>query len=213
MSSSSTETRRIFREKRTRTQPRVLALPPELSASPEDDAERLREAVEAGYRQGYQEGEAAAVRRLADELTGRCAWLAAQGEAMRQARHDFLLGAEEEVLDLVVTVVSKIFTHELRQSPALARDNLRHALLAVADRKEISIRVSPDALERFKSLAGELASGGLNTQCEVRWVPDRRVSEGGIVVETEAGKLDATIDTQLEEAAAVFREVLYGGND
>ena len=213
MSSSRTDTRRIFRANRTRTEPRILALPPELTASPEDDTVRRREAVEAGYRQGYEEGEAAAVRRLADELTERCAWLTAQGEAMRQARHDFLRGAEEEVLDLVVTVVSKMFNDELRQAPALARDNLRHALLVVADRKEISIRVSPDALDRFQSLAEELAGGGVSTQCEVRWIPDQRVSEGGIVVETEAGKLDATIDTQLDEAAAVFREVLYGGND
>ncbi len=210
MSTSSPPASNVVRGARQGDDVRLLAgiSPEERTRQDAEETRRERE-LQARYQEGLAAGADAARAELAEEVRRAVTWLEEQGDCVRRAHQDYLRGAEGEVLRLVCDLVAKILARETDTNPEAAEPILRQALHALSDREEIAIRVSPEHLEAFRRMTD--AMGGLvSSPAGVRWVPDRRVPRSGIVVETEAGKLDARIDTQLEEAAKLFHEVLHG---
>ena len=64
------------------------------------------------------------------------------------------------------------------------------------------MRVNPADLERMREHRDELIA--LGDIRNLRVVEDQRVDRGGVVVDTEAGTIDARISTQLDEARKIL---------
>jgi flagellar biosynthesis/type III secretory pathway protein FliH len=75
---------------------------------------------------------------------------------------------------------------------------IHNALRRITDKEQVRIRVSVSDAEQVKSLREELIAmtDGLR-QLEI--IDDRRVGDGGCVIETGAGTIDAKIETQFAE--------------
>jgi len=173
------------------------------------DADARRRELETEFQRGVEAGAEEARARFKEEFERQIAWLEKQGQTLLAARKEYLRGVEAEVGRLALDLAGKIIAREWESDPEVALPILRQALHSVSDRDQVGVRVAPERLEAFRAISDEI---GLlvSSPTGVRWVPDRRVPATGVVVETEAGKLDARIDTQLEEAAALFHEVLHG---
>jgi flagellar assembly protein FliH len=116
---------------------------------------------------------------------------------------------ERSVIDIILQITRKVLDRDVQARPEVALRVLRSALIAVADQEIVAIRVAPDFIATFRH--GVSALGDVVADPEgVSWIPDRRVPVGGAVIETENGKIDATIDVQVDEAARVLRDVLDG---
>jgi flagellar biosynthesis/type III secretory pathway protein FliH len=74
----------------------------------------------------------------------------------------------------------------------------------------VTLVVNPEDLELLSDAIVGLQSelGGVE-HCNVQ--ADRRVGRGGVIVRTEAGELDATIDAQLSRAREVVATALTAG--
>jgi len=175
-----------------------------------DDAAARHQAELAAAREaGRAEGRAEAESALGGKVAEVVSWLSEQTDAVRAERGRFLSTAEREVSAVALLLAGKIVGRHVEAGHELAVEPLRRVLFEVADREQIAVRVSPDAVQAYREIEAQF-----NEQVAmpegIRWIPDRRVPRWGFVVETEAGKIDGRAETQLEEAGALFDEVWRG---
>jgi flagellar assembly protein FliH len=150
---------------------------------------RTREARDAGYR----EGEAASRAQSAATLQPVLDRLAKTIQQMAGLRPQIMRDATAELVDLSLAIARRILHRELSVDPA-ALEGLIAGTLQKLPGQEISrIRIHPELEPGIRqALAREGRSG-------VPLVADGTLERGAIVIETERGKLDASIETQLAE--------------
>lgn len=170
----------------------ILAVAEQEAARIVEDAHRLREEqARAGYQEGY--------KKAYEECLGR---LGAIETETRQLFEDL----EPKIVQLSVKVAEKIIGSELAERPDAIADIVAQALKTVRHQKEIMIRVHPahvDVLDNNKrTLLGVLSRA---RDVTIRGDPSMR--EGGCMIETELGLLDADLRTQLE----ILERALSGG--
>lgn len=152
-------------------------------------------AFQEGLRQGREEATAAkndAAERLARTLTELAAY-------KRKLRAD----AEREVVKLSLAVARRILNRELA-TDADALQGIVHAALAKLQTRDIwQVRVGAEASQIAKACIDR--AGLANT---VKVVIDPALGPGDLLVDTAAGELDASVNTQLQEIERGFAERL-----
>ncbi len=168
-------------------------------------AEALREAA---WQEGHHEGKIAA--RLAVEAEVRAEWDARKSalrEEMDQlagqiaaAREQLWQKQESEMLALTLAIARQVVKTEVQQNPDVIRQVISNAIRRVTDKENLRIRVSIADAPCVKEMRDDLLEviDGLR---HLEIIDDRRVGEGGCVIETNAGTIDAKIETQLGEVA------------
>jgi type III secretion system HrpE/YscL family protein len=156
------------------------------------DAQRLRdEQASLGYDEGYKKGYEEALAKL--------------GEIEEDVQKTFE-GLEPKLVMLSVKVAEKIIGQELATRPDTIAAIVAQALKTVRHQREVNVRVHPShaaALEAHK----KTLLGVLSRARDVVIRPDPSIREGGCVIETELGILDADLRTQLE----ILERALGGG--
>jgi flagellar assembly protein FliH len=94
----------------------------------------------------------------------------------------------------------------LHQQVALDRgvvvEMAKTAIARLIERDSVTVRVNPADLERMRDHRDELIA--LGDIRNLRLLEDKRVDRGGVVVETDAGTIDARIGAQLDEARKIL---------
>lgn len=170
----------------------------EIVAAAEEEARRLRLEAEGAIAQARAE----AVEEGLREGRSRAAAALARAAAARDRR---LALAEREVAGAALDVARTLLGRELVQDPGAAADLAARALSAARDRREVTLRVSPADAEAIRAAAGRLAATLARAPgLELR--EDPGLARGDAVVETEAGRVDARIETQLAALARALDE-------
>ncbi len=164
----------------------------EIRRQAETDAEKLKEQA---YQTGYEEGKNTAAAELSEVVASASQRL----EAIEQQ-------AEPQLKELALTIARKILGKELEFHPETVVDIVKQALSEKArQRREIFLRVNPDDLQYIRERKPELLEV-LSRAKEIGIREDPEVALHGVVIETDAGIIDAQLETQL----AVFERVLMG---
>ncbi len=152
-----------------------------------------RDARESGYRRGLEAGAAEARSELALALA-----LVQRAAAASKATHDALLrGAEREAVELVIDAARQVIGDAVERDPALVVSVVRRALERAGALNVVRIRLHPQDVEVVQAALRE--SRGPAVAFEV--IADGIVTVGGCIVDTEAGRIDARLDVQLEQIA------------
>jgi len=155
-------------------------------AEAEADADRVRSTAR---EEGHQEGLARAAAVL----------VAAAG-----ARDRLLAAAEGEVAALALDIARKVLGRHVSGFPEAVVELASRALAEARERREVTLRVHPGDAAPLRAEAGALAAILLRAPLVLR--EDASVPSGGVVVETEAGRIDARIETQLQQLAGALAE-------
>lgn len=210
MSSSDRRRPAVLRATVLADEPCVLPAPREPAVvRREAEAARVRDAVDESYRRGVADGDAAVREELGARAATLFEWLEAARTDIAGAKRDFLAGVEDQVVGLALALAEKMVAREVRGDPDAVKGMLREVLAGIADHTEITVRVAPESIEALRVVSQELGQV-VSAPAGIRWVPDRRVSPWGLIVETEAGKIDASVEAQLTEAATLFKEISRG---
>lgn len=155
------------------------------------------QARERGYNDGYAAGEGAGRAQLGDAIDS----INALVEDGRAQRHEFMLGAESELTRLAMVIAERVIHQQIASEPSVVLDNVRQALTRLVTREVVTLRVNPTDLETIRQHRDSIvASSDVE---HLRIVEDMRVDRGGVVIETEAGTIDAKITTQIREARKI----------
>jgi flagellar biosynthesis/type III secretory pathway protein FliH len=138
------------------------------------------------------------VRRAAAEV-GRAEGLAQAGATLAgvaAAREQRLSGLERELAAVALDVAGKLVGRALAVDPALVLDLARGALETVRTRREVVLRVHPDDAVLLRTSSPALSSL-LERAPAVALREDSGLVRGDVIVETEAGRVDARVEAKL----------------
>ena len=144
--------------------------------------------IEAAASAGGEEGQAQALH-MRDEIAGL------------EAR--MLKEVESEVVRTAVKVAGEMLVAELQLREDAVVDIAITALVAAKNARDINLRVNPRDAAVLRAAKDRLVSN-LTRAKDLEIREDRRVQVGGLLIETEAGVIDAQLETQLEEIARVL---------
>jgi len=162
-----------------------------------------RAAHEEEYRRGYREGQQAGLAQglaKAEQVLSR--FDAAIADAIEQ-RHRLLDEARREILDLVVQISRKVTFDAVTIDPESTLRLINGVIDTLLDRSRIRIKVHPGHLPIVEQSIAQFLGGSALIK-ELTIEPDPRVREGGCLIETPHGDVDARLESQFE----VVREVL-----
>ena len=162
----------------------------EIIRQAELEAEQLKEKA---YQLGYQEGKDAGAAELSE--------IVAQASARLQ---QIEAQVEPQLRELALKIARKILGKELEFHPEAVVEIVKQALSEKArQRREIFLRVNPEDLQFIRESKSDLLEV-LSRAKEIGIREDADVAAGGVIIETDAGTIDAQLETQL----AVFERVL-----
>ena len=114
--------------------------------------------------------------------------------------------AVPQLRDLAVTIARKILGRELEFTPRRSStSSSRRSSEKARQRREIVLRVNPDDLAVVRERRPEL----LEVLCRAKEIgirEDPDVARYGVIIETDAGIIDAQLETQLEVFERVLKE-------
>jgi flagellar assembly protein FliH len=163
-------------------------------------AEETRRGFEAGREKGRQaerEAQAAAQAAAAQQRTRQAAELV---ESFAQERDRFLRSVEREVVELALAVAARILRREAQMDPLLLTGAVRVALGQLAGSTQVKLRVPPGDLDLWTEAMALLPNLGLRPTV----LAGEGMRLGDCVVETELGKVDLGIRSQLGEIERGF---------
>ncbi|MFC5472014.1 flagellar assembly protein FliH [Cohnella suwonensis] len=162
-----------------------------------EDAEHREEASRLGYEDGYGEGRRKAEQDVASEWDSRLSQAHSIVERAYEAKQSVIAEGEAFLVELSCRIAEKIVGSKLSDAPEMAMSLYEKALARRKEQGVIVLCVAPSHFPFVQAAKSELANS-LDSQAELRIVPDPSVREGGCVVRSAFGSIDATIDTQLE---------------
>ena len=159
------------------------------------------EGRQKGYDQGLEEGRRAghdeAFAAMQDQLQQlTTAWhdVAGQWDAQRQ---DMDREARQAVLEFALRMAEKLIHRAIEVDPTVVVDQLAQALSHVLRPLDVTVRAHPDDVPLLEEALPDLIAEFSHLQ-HVQLHRDAEVSRGGCIVSFGQGRIDATIETQLE---------------
>lgn len=161
-----------------------------------EEAEAIREsAAKEGYREGLEKAKAD-IEEFKSALT-----------SFVNSKQEVFEKIMPEILGMSLDIAKKIIKNEITQSPEMLLGTVREILKGLSkDETKITIRTNPSQVNMLKTEIPEQASG-LGLDAKITVIPDETIMEGGCVVSTTNGVVDATIETQLAIISEALKEV------
>jgi len=168
-----------------------------------------RDGFAEGQRQGRQSGEQAAADQARTQLADERRRLAAEARSILTALEDSASEAyrpaADEVLRFAIDLAGKIVGRLAVSDISVARTNLIKAL-RLSGRGcggEITVAVNPDQLHELTRDFADFVEA-MNVSERSRLVADPKVSPGGVKITTARGRIDATVEAQLDKVASAL---------
>ncbi len=187
-----------------RDQPEMRMVPEEQFLRLQVESEsRAKQSYHEGYSKGYEDGSA----------KGR---LEAQSVAARlnkaildidRQRGELLRTAEAECAELALRIARKIIDEHVRIDTNILISSFKKAVSLLLDKSKLLVRVAPDQHATIKSQLDTLYAMDDNIE-HIDIEADPRVGAGGCVVETEAGNVDARIESQFQIISQAISEAM-----
>jgi len=104
---------------------------------------------------------------------------------------------KHDVLRLILAIARQVVMSELKSHPEAIGEIVRKLLDEAEGRKVFSVHLHPDDVKRIA--ASPLAH--LLEEAEIAVHPSEEITPGGCILETAFGRLDARLETRIQELA------------
>lgn len=154
---------------------------------------------EAAAKEGYQEGLQAAkddLDRMKEAL-----------DVFFTAKQDVYDSIAPDILEISLDIAKKFIKKEMAENPEILLENIKDILKGLSkEETKIMLKVNPAQAAMLKQEMPEaISTAGL--EAKVIIVPDENTMEGGCLITTTNGVIDATMETQLAIISEVLKEV------
>ncbi|CDE59988.1 flagellar assembly protein FliH/Type III secretion system HrpE [Fusobacterium sp. CAG:439] len=161
--------------------------------------EEAQNIKEAAAKEGYQDGLSQARADLEDVKNAITAFLSAKQDVFNYIAPD--------IMEISVEIAQKIIKKELQQDPSIILDNITEILKGLSkEETKITLRVNPVQVSLLKAEIPDVMNN-VGLEAKVLIVPDETIMEGGCMVTTTNGVIDATIETQLSVISEALKEI------
>lgn len=155
------------------------------------DAEK-KKAWDVGYEEGSQE----AAAKVAQEQSKETEALKALVQSMQKEQAKLIQQAEDAAVEIGFAAAAKILG-QTQVDQRLLIAMVRQAMRKVSDREGLVISLSETDCERMEAVKTNSPQGSQWSKIEFK--PDTTLEQGGCIVRSRAGSLEARLDYQLQE--------------
>jgi len=161
-----------------------------------EEADAIREAAS---KEGYQAGLEQAQTDMAGIKETFATFMNAPQEVYEQIA--------PQLLEISVDIAKKIIKKEVSEDPQVLMNTVVEVLRGLSkEETKVVLRVNPTQVDITKQSVPEMLNlAGMDARVTV--LSDENISEGGCMVTTGNGVVDATIETQLSVISEALREI------
>ena len=161
----------------------------------QEEADLIKEtAAKEGYRAGIEQAESDII-------------------ALRTKIADFVSAKQEvfeyiapDILEISVDIAQKIIKKEVSQNPQIILESIVDVMKSMSkEESRITVKLNPLQVDLVKTELPEYITS-MGIEAKINVVGDDSIAEGGCILHTNNGIVDASIDTQLE----IIKEALKG---
>jgi flagellar assembly protein FliH len=156
-----------------------------------------KEGYEIGIQQGREEG-LAQYRQLVQQAK----------QIVESANNEFyrqIESANETIFLIGIKVAERIISERLNEQPEHFVSLVKRAIKEAREHAEVKVYVHPKYYQTIINQKDELRSA-FNQEIDLFIYPDDELSESGCVIESPFGRIDASVDTQLQQIKEKLRE-------
>ncbi|WP_170862682.1 flagellar assembly protein FliH [Gracilibacillus kekensis] len=192
--SANAELEKVIEEKRKMQE----ATNKEIQAAKENwEQEKLQyieQAQQEGYQQGFEQGQKDSLTQYNTIITEAVDVL----DNAKQEYYNIVAESDETVLEIAMATSEKVLHQVLEEDPAKFLGIVHSLINQVKDHPHIKLLVSSKYYTLLLENKEELSSI-LHNQMEFMIYPSADLKEEQVLIETPFGRIDASLDTQLEE--------------
>lgn len=165
----------------------------------------MEQAQKEGYQQGLEDG----IQKGYNEIAGDIAFAKDVVEASKRDYQQHIESSETVILELALNVAKKIIGIKLANAEETFISLVKGAIKEARDYREVQLHVHPLQYQSILSHKEELISI-FPKDTELYIYPDDELDESSCIIESENGRIDASVDSQLEEIKVKLTELLEG---
>lgn len=161
----------------------------------QEEAESIKEtAAKEGYRAGLEQAE------------NDISLLRAKIADFVSAKKEVFEYIAPDILEISVDIARKIIKREVEQNPQVILDSIVDVMKTLSkEEPRITVKLNPLQVDLVKTELPEYISS-MGIEAKINVVGDESIAEGGCILNTNNGIVDASLDTQLE----IIKEALKG---
>jgi len=157
------------------------------------DAMKLAESIkDKAYKDGLDQGRKEASTKMELNIKESLTVI----EKGRQEKQRIMEETESDILQLSTKIATKLMNSELTIKPDIIMNIVKDAVTKISDNRDIILRVAQEDLDEVRSNK-ELIEELMDTR-NLTITADRKIDQGGCMIETKLGFIDATIETKTE---------------
>lgn len=172
--------------------------------SVEEIKQKSRDVEKQAYIQGFTKGEKAGMESGENEFKSvlnnfRQAFL-----ELEKVKKEIYLQAEKKTVKLALAIAKKVVCHEIATNKEVVLNVVKEAVKKVVDHGRIIIKISPSDIQFIKNSH----HGFLNFvdhSKNITFEEDETISDGGCIIETDFGNIDARIEKQFQAVDEAFK--------
>jgi len=161
------------------------------------------EARTRGQKSGYEEGWASGSSEV-ERLVGRIHVIL---EKITEKRQEIIEGTEAQIVQLVLQIAKKVVKVISENQRNVVINNVLQALRKLKTRGDVVVRVNLEDLKVTSEHTKEFLAMVENVK-SITVVEDTTVDQGGALVETDFGEIDAKISSQFAELEEKILELM-----
>ncbi|MBQ6673754.1 MAG: hypothetical protein IJM77_03960 [Spirochaetia bacterium] len=170
------------------------------------EAEKIKaQAYEIAHKEGFEKGQKEGFEKGLEQVNKLISQLEIITRDADECRRNILENAKHDIVDLSVKIAEKVVKATCAKQRDIAVRNAEYALGLLKEKSPAVIRVNLADIE----IAREYRSVLLNMFDKVESIKiaeDPAVEQGGCIVESNAGGVDANIQTQLSSIRSSLHE-------
>ena len=153
-----------------------------------------KKAYDRGFLKGLQEGTDQEKRKISTVLES----ITKITKDFRGLKEEYFKNSEKDIVELIFLIAKKVIHKEVSLSKDIILAVVRDAMKSVRDKKDIKITLNPKDYNYIM----ETQPNFFNNFCDMKNIlieKDEGIGQGGAVIETHSGGIDARLDQQLSK--------------
>lgn len=154
----------------------------------------IKDACDKAFSEGLREGIDQEKKKLSMAMES----VAKLIKDLKILKNEFLKNSEKEIIDLIFLIAERVIHKEVSTSKDIIISVLRDTVKNINDREGVKIRLNP----KDYNYVMEIVPDFLDKFCDMKnklIEEDEEIGQGGAVIETYSGEIDARLDHQLDK--------------
>ncbi|OPX39657.1 MAG: hypothetical protein B1H13_09315 [Desulfobacteraceae bacterium 4484_190.3] len=157
--------------------------------------ERIKTVAKEAYDRGFSKGVKEGIDQEKTELSLATESVAKLIRELKIMKEELLKSSEKEIIDLAFSIAGKVIHKEVSTNREVVWSVLKDAMRNIRERDGVNIRMNPEDYRYITEAKPDL----LDNFGDMSIKKDEGIGQGGVVIETHSGLVDARLDQQLEK--------------